>query len=498
MTPLHIARNALVAAILAVPALGAPVTSGNSTDGVSWGPCPTRLNETMQCANISVPLDWSKPDGEKITVGFAKLPARDPSRRIGYLLINPGGPGEQASGSVSRTARIPQRLDPELLNRFDLLGLDGRGIGLSTPLQCDKNIYNRRVQYFAKTQQEFDAMVAHTKALGASCEERSGRLIHFMDTVSTARDIEAVRLALGGDKFSFAGLSYGSQLYATYANLYPDGIRAMLLDAALQHSQGEVANVVIETEAYEATLKYFFDWCGNNTNCTLHGQDAAHTFLAAVARAEKDGSIPAPGCDDVKCAANVTLEEFHLVVQSGLHNQVDWPDLSEAIKEAAEGNATLLALPLLDGSSAYDDSTAYAERAVLCQDWTREFDTLAKLKEKQAVGAAFAPLTTGHTQSYRLQTYCLGWPAAVTNPPRPFEPFAGPAQLLVSNAFYDPSTSYAWAVGMTRELGDRATLLSRNGPGHTSFYLIGGDTAAAEAAYLLNLTVPAEGTVLSS
>lgn len=153
-----------------------------------------------QCA-----ADWNDPGGEKIVLGFAKLSARDASRKIGNAFVNPGGPGNQGSGSLSVTPRTPQRLDPEVLDRFDIIGLDPRGVGLSTPVQCDKDVFNKRVRYLVKSQEEYDEILAGNKALWESCLVNTGRLLYFMDTVNAAKDHEAVRLALGGEKASFLG-----------------------------------------------------------------------------------------------------------------------------------------------------------------------------------------------------------------------------------------------------------------------------------------------------
>ncbi|KAL8282804.1 hypothetical protein RB597_010173 [Gaeumannomyces tritici] len=506
---MHSSRHWCAAAFFVSTVLGAAVPSPNiksaryadaafqnTASSLVWDRCPSRLNQTLLCSNISVPLDWNDPGGEKITLGFAKLPARDPSRRIGNLFISPGGPGNQASGSLSSTARRPGRLHPELLDRFDLIGLDPRGVGLSTPVRCDKDVYNKRVKYFVETQAEYDEMVAGNRALWESCLARTGRLLHFLDTVSAARDHEAVRLALGGgEKASFIGFSYGSQLYAQYAELYPDGFRAMLLDGALQHSQGEAANVLIEATAFEATLRQFFAWCAADKTCPLHGQDVEAAFHAAVARARDGGPVPAPGCDGVGCSTDVSEEELYLSIQGGLGHTSDWAAMAQGLMDTAKGDASIFSVVPRTGD-VYSDSDAYAYRAVICQDWTTS-RTLTDLRHKQRLGDAVTPLVRGHTQMYTLQAFCVGWGAAVTNPPRPFK-YEGTTPILLTNAMYDPITGYAWAVGMAEELGGSATLLTRNGSGHTSLYLRDGDTPAAQTAYLVNLTMPAPGTIFST
>lgn len=480
---------------------------------LTWGPCPDRFPTApnVECANYTVPLDWDHPDGdgdgngtETVTLGILRVAATgDPSRRIGNLFINPGGPGGQATAAAVRIAAVAA---PEILERFDIIAVDPRGVGLSTPVLCDVATFNRRVSFFPRTEAEYEDLVAYNAAVGASCRARSGRLLDFVDTISAARDHEAVRLALGGDeKASFIGLSYGTQLFSQYAELFPDGIRAMVLDGILQHSQAESSNLLIESATYEATLRQFFAWCAGADECALRGGDAQQAFLDVLARAAADGAIPAPECDDgpaTGCRSSVTEEDVRFNVQGFLISPSNWPALGQALADARDdANATLIsqAQPIAVGD-AYEDSYLFGGAAVQCQDWSHggaRGASLAWVREKETLGAALSPLTRGACQSYRIQTSCIGWPAPLRNPERPVR-YAGDATILMVNSVYDPSTGYAWALGLHAELGpDSAVLLTRNGSGHTS-WTRGGETAAAEDAYLLNLTLPDAGTVLDS
>ena len=473
----------------------------NSTQ-LTWGPCPDRFESipNVTCANYSVPLDWDNPDeSESIILGMIRIEARDKSRRIGNLFVNPGGPGGQATGLVSSIAQDPSRVGPEILDRFDIIGLDPRGVGLSTPVQCDPAAFNQRVSFFPSTQDEYDDLVAYNTAFGQSCQERTGRLLEFVDTISAARDHEAVRLALGGEKATFLGLSYGTQLFSQYAELYPDGFRAIVLDGILEHSQSEASNLLIESNAYEATLKQFFAWCKENDECAIPDSNAQKAYLDVLARAQ-EAPIPAPACDDspqTGCRSSVTEEEARFNVQSLVIRTDRWPTLAQALEDARGGNASLIssAQPIAVGD-AYEDSYLFGGAAIQCQDWSHGADSLAAVREKEILGATFSPLTRGACQSYRIQISCIGWPAPLRNPERPLS-YAGDAKILMVNSIYDPSTSFVWALGLQAELGGNAVLLTRNGTGHTS-WLLGGATTAAEDAYLLNLTLPDPGTILDS
>ncbi|KAI1768660.1 alpha/beta-hydrolase [Hypoxylon sp. FL1150] len=485
-----------------LPVLKKAASSDNATNNITWAPCPDSVSSNLTCGTYLVPLDWSDPTGsETIELGLVRIEASDQANRIGNLFLNPGGPGGQATSFI---ASVTSRLDPRILERFDVVGLDPRGVGLSAPVRCDPAAYNRRVSFFPKTQDQFDELVAYNKALGESCRAETGRLIDYVDTISAAKDHEAVRIALGGEKVSLLGLSYGTQLFSQYAELFPDNIRALVLDGNLQHSQSESSNLLIESTTYEATLKQFFTWCAsasaNATTdgadaCPLAGRDVQSVFESVLAKATAS-PIPAPGCDNTTtCRSDLTDEDLRFIVQGALISTASWPSLGQALAEAAGGNATLLSQqqPLATGD-AYADSSLLAGTAIACQDWTHASQTLDDLLEKAALGANFAPLNGGACQSYKIQTSCVGWPAALSNPPKPIA-YTGATTVLMAQSTFDPSTSYVWGLGLHAEIGeDRSVLLTRNGSGHTS-YLRGGDTTGALNDYLLNLTLPAPGTV---
>ncbi|GAP85635.1 putative tap domain protein [Rosellinia necatrix] len=466
----------------------------NSRQAIEWGPCPDQFPDILTCATFRVPLDWSSArarGNETVELGMVRLEAEDKASRIGYLFINPGGPGGQATSAV---ASVAARLDPEIRAKFDVIGLDPRGVGISTPVQCDPALFNRRVKYMPTTEDEFEALVRHNKELGASCLEKTGPLINYVDTISAVKDHEAVRVALG-EKASYLGLSYGTQLFSQYAELFPDSFRAIVLDGNLQHSQTESTNLLVETTTYEATLKQFFDWCASADECALQGKDPTTVFTSVRDKAAA-APIPAPGCDGAACRPDVTAEDILFTLQGFLASRSRWPALGAALSEAEGGNATLLSgANGLAVGDAYEDSYLYAGTAIGCQDWAHASTRLADVVAKQSLGAVFSPLTRGATQSYKLQTQCIGWPAPLSNPPAPVT-YKGARTLLMVNSLYDPETSYTWALGLQSELGN-AVLLTRNGSGHTS-YSLGGDTTKLTNAYLVNLTLPEPGTITQS
>ncbi|KAI0883539.1 alpha/beta-hydrolase [Annulohypoxylon maeteangense] len=497
---------ALATLSVAVPLPGSRIGSfrrgalaHNTSSSITWGPCSDQFPSSLTCATYTVPLDWSNPCNETIELGLVRLAASDESARIGNLFVNPGGPGGQASSLVGGLARSPDILDPQILAHFDIIGLDPRGVGLSTPVQCDTAAFNKRVSFFPKTQAEYDELVAYNKALGESCYAKSGRLIDFVDTISAVKDHEAVRKALGDEKINLLGLSYGTQLFSQYAELFPDNIRTIVLDGNLQHSQSESSNLLIESATYEATLKKFFEWCTNSTSeeCTLSGSDVQAKYQSVLDKAIA-APIPAPGCDNTSCRSDVTDEDLRFTIQGSLISTSNWPALAVALSQADAGNATLISQNnALAVGDAYADSTLLAGTAIACQDWDHASTSLADVVAKGTLGANFSPLTRGACQSYKIQTSCIGWPAPLSNPPKKIV-YKGETTILQAQSTFDPSTSYAWGLGLHAELGDeKSVLLVRDGAGHTS-YLRGGATTAAINEYFLNLTLPEPGTVLDS
>lgn len=415
----------------------------NLNSEITWGPCPSGFpNATnVQCTTYEVPLDWDDLNGnETISLGLIRLATTDKSKRIGNLFINPGGPGGPATQIVSAIAGGSKPGIDALLERFDLIGLDPRGVGLSTPVQCDVDLFNKRTPVFTQTREAYEDLVAHNLAVRSDCLAKTGRLLDFVDTISAVKDHEAVRLALGGEKTSFVGLSYGTQLFSQYAQLFPDGIRAMVLDGNLQHSQSESSNLLIESAAYEAVLKQFFAWSADNDDSVLKGEDAQQAWLDVLAKAAA-APIPAPGCDDgpdTGCRSDVTEEEVRLNGQGLLISVANWPTLAQALVEARDSaDATLISLaqPLAVGDP-YVDSYLFGGNAIQCQDWTHATGSLAAIQQKQELGATFSPLTRGASQTYTIQTRCIGWPAP-KNPPKPVS-YEGDATLLMVNSNYDP------------------------------------------------------------
>ena len=485
------------------PAHAQSATAAMPAARLNWTPCPFPGSPpALECASVPVPLDYAHPDGAITTVTVDRLKAADPAQRIGSLFFNPGGPGGSGTAIVYAQSLGANLFTARARQRFDLIGIDPRGVGLSNAVRCDPALLNRHVSQFPADEAGFRRLVERNRALGASCRRLTGPLLEHVDTASAARDLDAIRRALGEDRINYLGLSYGVQLGTQYAELFPTHIRTMALDAALVHSLPTVSLFADEARAYEDSLNRFFRWCARATSCALHGRRVGHLFDRLVATAGRR-PIPAPGCAASVCRSRVTGEDIRFQAQLKLlfkkpTPQVapdGWNALAIAMKKALAGDATAFSPPL--ARSPADDALNGSAIAIECLDWPDPVRSLSDLKRLQLLGRVVAPRLRGASQSWTVLAGCIGWPAPVVNPPHPTD-VAGTPPILIINATHDPSTPYVWAQQLAAELGS-AVLLTRAGDGHTS-YLAKGPSRTRDAIdrYLITGQTPPPNTVYTT
>ncbi|KAL3471252.1 TAP-like protein-domain-containing protein [Aspergillus californicus] len=461
----------------------------------------------IDCAELHVPLDWTRPHGKNITLGMARYKATAPAKRLGSLIYNPGGPGGTASTGAMAQALGSQTYTDATVEHYDVIGLDPRGIGLSTRVKCDPDLYNKRVSLFPTTEAEFHALVQKNRALGESCRNLTGELFFHVDTTNAAKDIEALRLALGEEKLNWLGLSYGTQLGGAYAELFPDHVGRMVLDGILDHAQSETSSLQTEASTHEDVLNQFFSWCNTTATieqCPLKGQNFPQIFDDLIAAAE-ESPIPAPGCNGT-CRSPVTGQDIRFNLQGGLvyekkpvgSSRPDWADLAQYLNDTIAGDATTFSTGIGVPFATSQTDPSYPDIAIGCLDWSHSSRTLSDLVYKSQLATYLAPHTKGATQSYRYQVACIGWPAPLANPLHRLNQtaMARAPPLLMVNAFHDPETSYVWANSLHEQIPS-GVLLTRDGNGHTS-YALRGEASAAIDAFLVNGTLPRRNTVVDS
>jgi pimeloyl-ACP methyl ester carboxylesterase len=483
---------AVALAVCGLMLLGA--APGWAKGRIAWHGCGAQQPANLRCGELSVPLDYDHPRGAKIKLGFNRLRAADPAHRVGSLIINPGGPGGAGSQFVAVEAAGRHLWNPALHERFDMIGMDQRGVGTSTPVRCDPDVSNRLVSLFPSTKAQFDQLASWARAFGRSCLARTGRLLGHVDTRSAARDMETLRRALGDGKLNFLGLSYGAHLGSAYAELYPKRIRTMALDAIANHSLS--VNTVFSDAAatHEDTLNRFAAWCAQTSSCPLHGRDVLALFDSVVQRADQQ-PIPAPDCADGSCRPTVTGGEIRmeslllLVIKDGVPaiGLPTWNDFAIALARADQGDASGLSPDLATSP------LEFAGLAINCADYPREVVTYEDFVAKTLLGRIVAPHTQGASEAWLGILACMRWPVPVTYRPHSIMVRGAPPILLVGST-HDPETNYVWAHELRNQMPS-AVLLTRDGDGHTSSWLQHSRTSDAIAHYLITGKTPRPNTV---
>ncbi|WP_430785812.1 alpha/beta hydrolase [Actinoplanes sp. G11-F43] len=472
------------AVLLAVPLLllGVPqpaaAQSPKPSPTIAWGPCAPEEEapERVVCAEIDVPVDWRKPKGPTITIALAKLPATDQSRRIGPLLINPGGPG---GSGVSFAFGAADSFSPAITDRFDIIGFDPRGQARSNVINCDSDAVSAQgALLYPKSRAEFSALRAANKALVRTCSELSGPLVEFADTASVARDMDAIRAGLGDRKISYYGVSYGTMIGQQYAELFPERIRAMTLDSNMDHAQNIVSYQKWETLAMEESFLQFTAWCDRTETCALHERGALAYFDELYAKAEAGELV----VEDWQ----VTPEDLTGLVFGYLYDPASWFWLAEDLLWVGGESTTV------DGARVRGVPVPNGYLPVMCSDFRFEVGSYTALRALEKAQNRLAPHTRFNPLAWTDLTGCQNWPYGVTNPPHQLKASKKLPAILIANSRYDVATPYQWGTSLARQLPS-STFLTYDGVGHGTYWLSGCARNAIDT-YLVERRTPAKGT----
>ncbi|MFE7608435.1 alpha/beta fold hydrolase [Streptomyces celluloflavus] len=448
------------AAVLAAPGAAAAQQSDGaaaSVPPIHWGACPEAEppypdpSPRAQCATVEVPLDWAKPNGPKTGIFVARYRATDPARRIGVLMSNPGGPGTPGADDALYADDPVSGYSPAMLQRFDVIGFDPRGIGRSRNADCDEAITGQ-IPSRPRDAAEFERLRTLNGRLAASCLERTGPLAAHMDGESVARDMDAIRAALGERRISFLGHSYGTFLGERYARLFPSRLRALALDSAMDPDRPNAERYLTDGGVtIDDTLKRLAAWCEKDTACALNGKDLTAVTDTLFARADA-GTLREPGPNGpTRTAVDADRLADFLTFALG--------------KGSPEETARqLAALYTGKGEVRWSPTgTELASRLVLCQDYDFRIRDYAEYRAIRERVAKAAPHVRYNAQALDIVLGCQGW----SMPPKP-QPARGRGNLppvLVVNATHDLATPLPGARRMARSFPE-ASLFTMDVVGH--------------------------------
>lgn len=462
-----------------VPALAATalIAGVASADDLDWTECGT---PPAECTTVTVPRDWDDPDGDSLELQVARRPADDQHARRGVLFFNPGGPGTGAAGYIAAAAE--ETFSPDLLEHYDIVGVDPRGVAGSPPIECDLPVRDPAVTQFPADETEYQTLLDYNRSVADSCDD----LIADVDSLNVARDHDAVRQLLGEDTVSFFGKSYGSMLGTAYAELFPNRISAMVLDSVVDHSMSTDEMVVQAAAAVENSFNDFARRCETTPDCRLYGEDVGVVWDDLMTAAET-APIPVPGGEPMTATELRDAAYVFLNVSPGFDEM-----FVAAIIEAADGEATLF--DQIRREAAADPYAGYAYRAVLCLDIDPAIDGYDDMAHRMERVRAVAPHMGGGSEFWDMTAGCLGWPIEPTNPQRDIDITEVPPVLLVGNTF-DPATPAHWADSLSEGF-DGSRVLIVEGPGHTAYLR---STCATDQidVYLTAGELPDPGTACS-
>ena len=454
-------------AISVTPSASAPIADLNNfyTQVVNWEPC-IEITAAL-CAKIQVPLNYQEPNGITIEIHLAKLPAQ--KNKLGSLLFNPGGPG--ASG-ISYLAYSEEVFSKNLLDNFDVVAFDPRGVGASNPIDC---LTDGELDYLLAfdgtpdTAEEVQEFLRITEQMAAGCEENENNLAAHIGTRNAARDMDVIRAILNEDKLNFLGVSYGSFLGATYADLFPENVGQFVLDGGVDPQIDSMTLSFEQALGLENALDRFLEDCLTRNDCPFenNSRQARERILEFLAELDKE-PIPTedPSRDLTQAMATYSIAAF-------LYSKNYWPFLRDAFNSAFEGDGSLF-LYVNDLFNERNEDGTFASNiseaiyAINCFDKpaTQNVDEVQILAKEWKTQA---PIFGDYLAWSNLA--CGYWPAGES------EDFilkaTGANPILVVGTLNDPATPYKWSVALVEQL-ENAILLTLDGDGHTA-YMTGSD-----------------------
>ncbi|CAL9510287.1 alpha/beta hydrolase [Streptomyces sp. enrichment culture] len=449
----------------------------------------------FQCATMKAPLDYAEPGQGDVRLAVARKKATGPGKRLGSLLVNPGGPGGSAIGYLQQYAGIGY--PAKVRAQYDMVAVDPRGVARSEPVEC---LDGREMDAYTQTDvtpddaAETDKLVDAYKEFAEGCGADAPKLLRHVSTVEAARDMDVLRAVLGDEKLTYVGASYGTFLGATYAGLFPDRAGRLVLDGAMDPSLPARRLNLEQTEGFETAFQSFAKDCVRQPDCPLGGKNTSPDQVGKNLKSFFDDldakPLPAGDADGRKLTESLATTG----VIAAMYDEGAWQQLRESLTSAIKekDGAGLLVL-----SDSYYEREAdggysnlmFANAAVNCLDLPAAFsspdEVRAALPEFEKASPVFGEGLAWSSLN------CAYWPVQPTGEPHRIEA-AGATPIVVVGTTRDPATPYRWAEALSDQLSS-GRLLTYEGDGHTAYGRGSSCIDSAINTYLLSGTAPEDG-----
>lgn len=434
---------------------------------LDWSTC----YEDFECADLRVPIDYADLKVGSFKIALLRYKAQDQKNRIGSLIVNPGGPG---GSGVDYAYNAEYIFDPDVLDRFDIVGFDPRGVDRSAPIKC-LNDQETDAAYAADAKPDNDAelaaAIADAKDFIDKCQTSNKYLSHY-STAEAARDMDILRAALGDEKLNYLGKSYGTYLGTLYAQFFPDKVGRMVLDGAVDPNISILEQNISQAKGFDDALGSFITNCAKEDDCPLpkNEQDAKAKIISIFTSAATN---PLPRKTKVKNDDRAATESLIVLgTASALYDDVDgWPKLRTALSEALQGYGDSF-LDLVDqytdrsADGAYISNELNSGAVIDCLDWP-DTSTIEETKSDAKRFTEAAPIFGPYLAYTNIACKYLTPPTKdkLTRKTNKITSI-NTAPIIVIGTTRDPATPYEWAVGLSK-IFTSSKLISLNADGHT-------------------------------
>ncbi|MFH9575943.1 alpha/beta hydrolase [Streptomyces sp. NPDC017230] len=459
---------------------------------LSWRDCGV---PGFQCATMKAPLDYAKPTEGDVRLAVARKKATGPGKRLGSLLVNPGGPGGSAIGYLQQYAGIGY--PKEVRAQYDMVAVDPRGVARSEPVEC---LDGREMDAYTRTdvspddEGEAAELVDAYKGFAEGCGADAPKLLRHVSTVEAARDMDVLRAVLGDEKLNYVGASYGTFLGATYAGLFPDRAGRLVLDGAMDPSLPARRLNLEQTAGFETAFQSFAKDCVRQPDCPLGGKGTTPEQAGKNLKAFFDdldaGPVPTGDADGRELTESLATTG----VIAAMYDEAAWPQLRESLTSAMKENDGAGLLVLSDSYYEREADGGYsnlmfANAAVNCLDLPAAFSSPDEVRDALPDFEKASPVFGEGLAWSSLN--CAYWPVKPTGEPHRIEA-AGATPIVVVGTTRDPATPYRWAEALAGQLSS-GRLLTYEGDGHTAYGRGSACVDSAINAYLLRGTPPEDG-----